>query len=398
MIILVVNCGSSSLKYQVLDMTNESVLCKGNAEKIGLEDSFIGHKKDDKSWKVQVFNKDHTEAFKNIINILLDPEMGVIKSTDEIAAIGHRVLHGGERYSHSTLVHDDVLDAIEECIPLGPLHNPANLMGIKACMALMPGKPNVAVFDTAFHQTMARSTYMYPLPYEYYNKYHIRKYGFHGTSHRFIGLTTAEYLGKKPEDLKIISCHLGSGASVCAINKGKCMDTSMGVTPLQGLMMSTRCGDIDPAAAIFIATREGMTYDQIDTVLNKKSGLLGICGLTDARDINDQIDQGNKKAILAFDMYTERIKNYIGSYSARMNGLDALVFTAGIGENDPRIRSMACKDLDFLGIKIDEEKNKCRARDIVDISAPDSRVKVLIIPTNEELMIARDTYEIVSAM
>ena len=398
MLILVVNCGSSSLKYQVLDMTDESVLCKGNAEKIGLEDSFIGHKKDGNSWKVPVFCKDHTEAFKNIIDILLDPEMGVIKSTDEIAAIGHRVLHGGERYSHSTIVHDDVLDAIEECIPLGPLHNPANLMGIKACMELMPGKPNVAVFDTAFHQTMAKSTFMYPLPYEYYKKYHIRKYGFHGTSHRFIGITTAEYLGKKPEELKIVSCHLGSGASICAIKDGKCMDTSMGVTPLQGLMMSTRCGDIDPAAAIFIGTREGFSYDEIDTVLNKKSGLLGICGLTDARDINEEIEKGNPRAILAFDMYTERIKNYIGAYAARMNGIDALVFTAGIGENDQRIRSMSCKDLDFLGIKIDEEKNKCRAHGIVDISAPDSKVKVLIIPTNEELMIARDTYEIVTAM
>ena len=396
MIILVVNCGSSSLKYQVLDMTDESVLCKGNVEKIGLEDSFIGHKKDGKTTNVEVYCKDHTDAFKNVLKILTDPQLGVIKSTDEIGAVGHRVLHGGAKFACSILVDDEVIQAIKDCIPLGPLHNPANLMGIMACMEAMPGLKNVAVFDTAFHQTMAPSSYMYGLPYEYYTKYGIRKYGFHGTSHRFVARKTAEFLGRPQEGLKIISCHVGSGASICAIKDGKCVDTSMGLTPLEGLMMGTRCGDLDPAAITFIQKREGLGPEELDTLMNKKSGLLGIGGFSDARDIHSAIEKGDERATLAFDMFVHRVKKYIGSYMAELNGADALVFTAGLGENDDVFRALACKDMDYLGIKIDEEKNKgLRGRD-ADISAPDSKVKVLILPTNEELMIARDTFEIVT--
>ncbi len=395
MIILVVNCGSSSLKYQVLDMTDESVLCKGNAEKIGLKDSFIGHKKDGKSWKVEVYNKTHTDAFKNVIKILLDPEMGVIKSTDEIGAVGHRVLHGGAKFACSILVDDEVLEAIKDCIPLGPLHNPANLMGIKACMEAMPGLKNVAVFDTAFHQTMAPSSYMYGLPYEYYEKYGIRKYGFHGTSHRFVARRAAEFLGRDPKGLKLISCHIGSGASVCAIKDGKCVDTSMGLTPLEGLMMGTRCGDLDPAAITFIQKREGLTPEELDTLMNKKSGLLGIGGYSDARDIHEASAKGDERAKLAFEMFVHRVKNYIGAYMAELNGADALVFTAGLGENDDIFRSMTCKDMDYLGIVLDEEKNRgCRQE--ADITGEGGKVKILILPTNEELMIARDTYEIVT--
>ncbi|MBQ9891340.1 MAG: acetate kinase [Firmicutes bacterium] len=395
MIILVVNCGSSSLKYQVLDMTDESVLCKGNAEKIGLKDSFIGHKKDGKSWKVDVYNKTHTDAFKNVIKILLDPEMGVIKSTDEIGAVGHRVLHGGAKFACSILVDDEVLQAIKDCIPLGPLHNPANLMGIKACMEAMPGLKNVAVFDTAFHQTMAPSSYMYGLPYEYYEKYGIRKYGFHGTSHRFVARRAAEFLGRDPKGLKLISCHIGSGASVCAIKDGKCVDTSMGLTPLEGLMMGTRCGDLDPAAITFIQKREGLTPEELDTLMNKKSGLLGIGGYSDARDIHEASAKGDERAKLAFEMFVHRVKNYIGAYMAELNGADALIFTAGLGENDDIFRSMTCKDMDYLGIVLDEEKNRgCRQE--ADITGEGGKVKILILPTNEELMIARDTYEIVT--
>ena len=395
MIILVVNCGSSSLKYQVLDMTDESVLCKGNAEKIGLKDSFIGHKKDGKSWKVEVYNKTHTDAFKNVIKILLDPEMGVIKSTDEIGAVGHRVLHGGAKFACSILVDDEVLQAIKDCIPLGPLHNPANLMGIKACMEAMPGLKNVAVFDTAFHQTMAPSSYMYGLPYEYYEKYGIRKYGFHGTSHRFVARRAAEFLGRDPKGLKLISCHIGSGASVCAIKDGKCVDTSMGLTPLEGLMMGTRCGDLDPAAITFIQKREGLTPEELDTLMNKKSGLLGIGGYSDARDIHEASAKGDERAKLAFEMFVHRVKNYIGAYMAELNGADALIFTAGLGENDDIFRSMTCKDMDYLGIVLDEEKNRgCRQE--ADITGEGGKVKILILPTNEELMIARDTYEIVT--
>ena len=396
MIILVINSGSSSLKYQVIDMTGEKLLCKGIAERIGIDNAFIKYTKDGETQVFDFEMKDHTAAFNHVLDVITDPGIGVLKSKDDITAIGHRVLHGGEKYACSIIVDDDVLKTIEECIPLGPLHNPANLMGIKACMELIPGKPNVAVFDTAFHQTMAEEVYMYPLPYEYYEKYHVRKYGFHGTSHRYVSMAAAEIMGKDIKDTKIISCHLGSGASICAIRGGKCVDTSMGLTPLQGIMMCTRCGDIDPAAMIFVATREGLTLSDIDTIMNKKSGLLGVCGMPDARDVAAAIREGDKRALLAFDMYTDRVRNYIGSYMAKMNGVDAIVFTAGLGENQIKMRSYICRDLDYFGIKIDEEKNKVNGT--VDISAPDSKVKILVIPTNEELMIARDTYDIVRKM
>ena len=396
MIILVINSGSSSLKYQVIDMTGEKLLCKGIAERIGIDNAFIKYTKDGETQVFDFEMKDHTAAFNHVLDVITDPGIGVLKSKDDITAIGHRVLHGGEKYACSIIVDDDVLKTIEECIPLGPLHNPANLMGIKACMELIPGKPNVAVFDTAFHQTMAEEVYMYPLPYEYYEKYHVRKYGFHGTSHRYVSMAAAEIMGKDIKDTKIISCHLGSGASICAIRDGKCVDTSMGLTPLQGIMMCTRCGDIDPAAMIFVATREGLTLSDIDTIMNKKSGLLGVCGMSDARDVAAAIREGDKRALLAFDMYTDRVRNYIGSYMAKMNGVDAIVFTAGLGENQIKMRSYICRDLDYFGIKIDEEKNKVNGT--VDISAPDSKVKILVIPTNEELMIARDTYDIVRKM
>ena len=396
MIVLVINSGSSSLKYQVIDMTDEKLLCKGIAERIGIDGAFIKYTKDGETSVFDFEMKDHTAAFNHVLDVITDPKIGVLKSKDDITAIGHRVLHGGEKYACSIIVDDDVLKTIEECIPLGPLHNPANLMGIKACMQLIPGKPNVAVFDTAFHQTMAEEVYMYPLPYEYYEKYHVRKYGFHGTSHRYVSMAAAEIIGKDIKDTKIISCHLGSGASICAIRGGKCVDTSMGLTPLQGIMMCTRCGDIDPAAMIFVATREGLTLQDIDTIMNKKSGLLGVCGMSDARDVAVAIRNGDKRALLAFDMYTDRVRNYIGSYMAKMNGVDAIVFTAGLGENQIKMRSYICRDLDYFGIKIDEEKNQVNGT--VDISAPDSKVKILVIPTNEELMIARDTYDIVRKM
>ena len=394
MIVLVINCGSSSLKYQVIDMTDESLLCKGIAERIGIENAFIKHTKGEATNVFELEMKDHTDAFNHVLEVITSKEYGVIKDKDDIGAIGHRVLHGGEKYACSILINDDVIQAIEECIPLGPLHNPANLMGIRACLKLMPGKPNVAVFDTAFHQTMAEYTYMYPLPYEYYEKYHVRKYGFHGTSHRFVSKAAADFLGKDIKDLKIISCHLGSGASVCAIKGGKCIDTSMALTPLQGVMMCTRCGDIDPAAVTFIAQKENLSLKEMDEMMNKKSGLLGICGMSDARDVAAAIRTGDDKALLAFDMYTDRVRHYIGAYVGKMNGLDVLIFTAGLGENQIKMRSYMCRNFECFGIKIDEDKNK--ANNVIDISAPDSKVKVLVIPTNEELMIARDTYDIVS--
>ncbi len=396
MIILVVNCGSSSLKYQVLDMTNEKVLCKGNAEKIGLKDSFIGHKKNGQTTKVEAYCKDHSDAFKEIIRILTDPELGVIKSTDEIGAIGHRVVHGAQKFSSSMLITDEVIKGVEECVPLGPLHNPANLLGIRACMDVMPGKKNVAVFDTAFHQTMAPSAYMYALPYEYYTKYGIRKYGFHGTSHRFVTKRAAEFLGRDEKGLKLISCHVGSGASIAAVKDGKCVDTTMGLTPLEGLMMGTRCGDLDPAVVTFIQKREGLEPEELDTLMNKKSGLLGIGGFSDARDIHAAAASGDEKAKLAFEMFVHRVKKYIGAYMAELNGADAIIFTAGLGENDDLFREMTCADMDYLGIKLDVEKNRGLRGKEADLSAPDSKVKILLIPTDEELMIARDTYDIVT--
>ncbi len=395
--VLVINAGSSSLKYQLIDMTNEKVLAKGLAERIGIEGSMLTHQVYNKEgeFKIEKPMKDHTAAMELVSKALLDEEYGVIKSMDEVYAVGHRVLHGGRHFSQSMVINDEVMDAIRENIVLGPLHNPANIMGIEACQRLMPGKPNVSVFDTAFHQTMPEHAYIYALPYEMYEKYGIRKYGFHGTSHKYVSLRAAEILNKPLKELKIITCHLGNGSSIAAVKYGKVVDTSMGLTPLEGLPMGTRSGDIDPAVVTFLMQKENMTAEEMDNYLNKKSGVLGISGVSsDFRDLAQAASEGNKRAKLALDIFVYRVKKYIGAYAAAMGGVDVIVFTAGIGENTPDIRSNSCAGLEFLGVKIDEDKNNTKGQEM-DISAPDSKVKVLVIPTNEELMIARETMELV---
>lgn len=396
--ILVINCGSSSLKYQVLDMTDNSMLGKGLVERIGIEGSVLTHSKtglDEKLVVEQPMN-DHTDAIGHVLKALVDEKFGLVKDINEIGAVGHRVLHGGEKFTESCLVDEKCKDAIKACIPLGPLHNPANLMGIEACEKLMPKTPQVAVFDTSNGMSMPASSYIYPLPYEYYEKYGVRRYGFHGTSHRYIAIRAAAMLGKKLEDTTIVSCHLGNGASISAIKNGKCVDTTMGLTPLEGLEMGTRCGDIDPAIIPFVAEKEGLSLKEMDTIMNKKSGLLGVSGVSaDSRDVEVAAGQGNDRAQLALDIFKHRVKKYIGAYIAEMNGADAIVFTAGIGENSITSRANICKDMDFLGIKLDLEKNNVRGKEVV-ISTDDSKVKVLLIPTNEELMIAMDTYAIVT--
>ncbi len=354
--------------------------------KIGLDEKFV----------LETPMGDHTAAIGHVLNALVDERFGVVKSMDEIGAVGHRVLHGGEKFTQSCVVDEKCKEAIRECFPLGPLHNPANLMGIEACEKLMPKTPQVAVFDTSNGMTMPAESYIYPLPYEYYEKYGVRRYGFHGTSHRYIALRAADMLGKKLEDTNIISCHLGNGASVSAIKNGKCYDTSMGLTPLEGLEMGTRCGLIDPAIATFIADKESLSAKEMDTIMNKKSGLLGVSGVSsDSRDVEEAAKSGNKRAQLALDIFKHRVKFYIGAYMAEMNCCDAVVFTAGIGENSITTRESICKNMEFLGIKLDSEKNNVRGKECV-ISADDSRVKVLLIPTNEELMIAMDTLALVA--
>ena len=397
--VLVINCGSSSLKYQILDMTNESLLCKGLVEKIGIEGSVITHEKIgmDK-YKLVTPMEDHRDAIAQVLMAIQDPDHGVIKSMDEIGAVGHRVVHAGEKYAHSVLITDDVIKALDECVPLAPLHNPANLLGIAACQKLMPNTPMVGVFDTAFHQTMPPESYIYALPYEYYEKYGVRRYGFHGTSHMYVSQRAADMLNTNLDELKIITCHLGNGASVSAIKHGKCIDTSMGLTPLEGLVMGTRSGDIDPAITNFIAEKEGLTVKEMDTVLNKKSGVLGISGVSsDFRDIEAAVEDGNERAELALKVFAHKVRFYIGAYMAEMNGCDAIVFTAGVGENDTTMRELICSNLGNLGIKIDTLKNKVRGKETI-ISAEDARVKVLLVPTNEELMIARDTMNIVNSL
>ncbi len=394
--ILVVNCGSSSLKYQLINMDNDEVLCKGLVERIGMDGSVLTHKKPGDKYVVETPMENHTVAIGLVLDAIADPVHGVVASMSEIGAVGHRVLHGGEKFTASCLVDEACKEAIKECIPLGPLHNPANLMGIEACEKLMPGTPQVAVFDTSNGMSMPAKSYIYPLPYEYYEKYSVRRYGFHGTSHRYIAMKAAEMLGKKLEDTTIISCHLGNGASVSAIKNGKCYDTSMGLTPLEGLEMGTRCGIIDPAIIPFIAEKEGLSLKEMDTIMNKKSGLLGVSGVSsDARDVEEAANAGNERAKLALDIFAQRVKFYIGAYMAEMNGADAVVFTAGIGENSITTREAICKDMDFLGIKLDPQKNDIRGEETV-ISADDSKVKVLLIPTNEELMIAKDTMALVT--
>ncbi len=394
--VLVINCGSSSLKYQVLDMKNESVLVIGLIERIGIEGSVLKQERNgcDK-YILETPMKTHKEAIGHVLKTIIDPVNGVLNSMDEIAAVGHRVVHAGEKYSGSVLINEDVMAALDECTELAPLHNPPNILGIRACQELMPNTPMVGVFDTAFHQTMPKEAYIYAIPYEYYEKYGVRRYGFHGTSHRFVSERAALLLGKSVQDTKVITCHLGNGASVAAIDGGKCMDTSMGFTPLEGLVMGTRSGDIDPAIISFIKEKEGLTVNEVTNILNKKSGVLGISGISsDFRDIEDAAKGGNERAQLALDVFALKVKSYIGAYLAELNGADAIVFTAGVGENGIEARMSICSNLEHIGIKMDAVRNKVRGKE-TEISAEDSAIKVFLIPTNEELVIARDTVEIV---
>src|SRR3712207_1428279 len=384
--VLVLNCGSSSLKYQLVDMDNESVLCKGLVERIGIDGSILKHEKDGIEGKyiVEEPMKDHKDAIGHVLAAVVDPKVGAVKEMSEIDAVGHRIVHGGEKFASSAVLTDEVISAIKDCSDLAPLHNPANLMGVEACKAILPDVPMVGVFDTAFHQTMPKKSFMYGLPHELYTKHGVRRYGFHGTSHLYVSQKAAEMLGKKPEEVKIITCHLGNGASITAVDGGKSVDTSMGLTPLEGLIMGTRCGDIDPAIIPFVMKKEGLDADGVDKLMNKQSGVYGMTGISsDFRDIEDAAANGNELAINALDAYAQRVKKYIGAYAAEMNGVDAIVFTAGLGENGISMREMICADMDFMGIKLDKEKNDVRGKDRV-ISADDSKVKVLLIPTNEE--------------
>lgn len=394
--ILVINCGSSSCKFQLFDMDNGDVLAKGNAERIGI-DGKLTYKRDGRDdIVVETDIPDHKVAVSLILGKLADPEVGVISDVSEIDAVGHRVLHAGMHYSESIIVDEDVKRVVRECFDLGPLHNPANLIGIEACEAAMPGTPNVAVFDTAFHQTMPQKAYMYGLPYEYYEKYQIRRYGFHGTSHRYVSKRVCEFLGKDPKDLKVITCHLGNGSSFAAVDGGKCVDTSMGLTPLAGILMGTRTGDIDPAIVPIIQKKENLSPDEMDTLMNKKSGVMGISGVSsDFRDLEAAAKSGNERAQLALDMFAYQGTKIIGSYAAAMGGVDVIVFTAGVGENTWFMREDMCKPLEFMGVKIDKSVNDgLRGKEAI-ISTPDSKVTVCVIPTNEELAIALDTMELV---
>ena len=395
--ILVLNCGSSSLKYQLIDMENEAVLCIGLVERIGIEGSILTQKKDGVEGKyiVEQPMKDHQDAIKLVLEGVLDSTYGGVKDMAEIDAVGHRVVHGGEKFASSVIITEEVEEAMRKCSELAPLHNPANLMGIDAIKAVLPGVPNVGVFDTAFHQTMPASSYLYGLPHRLYTEYGVRRYGFHGTSHKYVSQRAAAMLGKDIADLKIITCHLGNGASIAAVDGGKVVDTSMGLTPLEGLIMGTRCGDIDPAIIPFIMKKENLDADGVDKLMNKESGVYGMTGISsDFRDISTAAAEGNQKAIDALDAYHKRVKKYIGAYAAEMNGVDAIVFTAGLGENGIEDRLAIASNLEVLGVKMDAEANNVRGKETV-ISAADSKVKVLLIPTNEELMIARDTLELV---
>ncbi len=391
--ILVLNCGSSSIKYALYDMDTKTVMTSGGAERVGLDGAFVKVKlANGEKRKVMHDIPEHTEGVKFIFSLLVDPEIGVIKDLKEIDAVGHRTVHGGEKFNKSVRLTEEVLKVYEECNDLAPLHNPANLKGIRAVQELMPEMPQVGVFDTAFHQTMPKEAFMYALPYELYEKYGIRRYGFHGTSHRYVSQRVCEFLGVKAEGKKIITCHIGNGASIAAVKDGKCVDTSMGLTPLEGLIMGTRSGDVDGGALTFIEKKLGLDADGLSDLLNKKSGMLGITGVSsDMREIEEAYENGNERAKLAFDMYFYRIRKYIGAYAAAMDGCDIIVFTAGVGENQPSLREEVCKKLTYLGVEIDVEKNKnLRGKEAL-ISTPESKVAVCVIPTDEELMIASDT-------
>ena len=395
--VLVINCGSSSLKFQLINAETEKVLAKGLCERIGIDGRLTYQPAGGEKEKSDLAMPTHTEAIQFVIDALTNEKTGVVKSLDEIGAVGHRLVHGGEKFASSVVITDEVKKAVEECNDLAPLHNPANLIGVAACEKLMPGTPMVAVFDTAFHQTMPQKAYMYGLPYEYYEKYKVRRYGFHGTSHSFVSKRAAEVMGKSYDEVKTIVCHLGNGSSVSAVLNGKCVDTSMGLTPLEGLVMGTRSGDIDPAIMEFIAKKENLDIEGVMEVLNKKSGVFGISGglSSDFRDLTDAMNAGDKKAKIAMDVFSYRVAKYIGSYAAAMNGVDDIVFTAGIGENDDYVREEVCKYLGYLGVDFDSEVNKGLRGKEAELTKEGSKVKVFVIPTNEELAIARETLALV---
>ena len=396
--VLVVNCGSSSLKFQLINSDTEAVAAKGLCERIGLDGRLVYQPTGGEKEITEAPMPTHTEAIQMVLDALVNPKTGVLKSLDEVEAIGHRVLHGGSKITQSVIINDEVISVIEECCDLGPLHNPANLMGIRACMKLMPGKPNVAVFDTAFHQTMPPKAYRYAIPTKYYEKYAVRKYGFHGTSHSFVSKETIKYLGLDKDNSKVIVCHLGNGASISAVENGKCVDTSMGLTPLEGLIMGTRSGDLDPAVLEFVCKKENIDVKEMVRILNKESGVMALSnGLSsDFRDLEEAMDNGNEAAKLAIDAFCYRVAKYVGSYVAAMNGVDAIAFTGGIGENADVVRAKVLSYLGYLGIKMDPEMNKKRGENFV-LSTEDSKVKVAVIPTNEELAICRETVELVTA-
>ena len=396
--ILVLNCGSSSIKYALYNMDDSSVMTSGGAERVGLDGAFVKVKLPSGE-KKQIMHDipEHTEGVKFIFSLLTDPEIGVIKSLDEIDAVGHRMVHGGEKFAKSVVITPEVIEAFKACSDLAPLHNPANLKGVDAVSELMPGLPKVGVFDTAFHQTMPPKAYLYAVPYELYEKYGVRRYGFHGTSHRYVSARALEFLGMKAEGTKVVTAHIGNGGSLAAVVDGKCVDTSMGLTPLEGVMMGTRSGDIDAGAVTFIQKKLGLDADGVSNLLNKQSGIAGLTGLSsDMRDIENAAKSGNERAIIAEDSYFYRVKKYIGAYAAAMGGIDVLVFTAGVGENQTSMREAACEGLEFMGVKLDKEVNARTRGEEAVISTPDSRVKVVVIPTDEELMIASDTMELVS--
>ena len=396
MIVLVVNCGSSSLKYQLINMDNEEVMAEGLVEKIGLPDSQLTHKWNGQKKEIKQSIPDHQVAVKLVLDILTDAECGVIKSMDAIDAVGHRVVHGGEEFAASTLITDEVMKALEKCSAMAPLHNPPNIIGINACKAIMPGVPQVGVFDTAFHQTMPAKAFMYGLPYELYKEDHIRRYGFHGTSHRYVAGEVAKVMGVPVEKLRIINCHLGNGSSLAAIKYGKCVDTTMGFTPLAGVLMGTRCGDIDPAIVLNVMDNHNLSTKEMDTLMNKKSGVLGISGVSsDFRDLGQAAAEGNERARLALDMFHYQVRKEIGAFAAAMGGVDVITFTAGVGENGIEDRAAIAEGLEYLGAKLDPQRNNVRGKDAL-ISTDDSTVKMYVIPTNEEIMIARDTKDIVS--
>lgn len=398
--ILVLNCGSSSIKYALYDMDDRSVMAQGGIERVGMEGAFVKVKlPNGEKRTIEHDIPEHTEGVKLIFSLLTDKAIGAIKSLEEIDAVGHRMVHAGEKFAHSVVIDDEVIKAYEECIDLAPLHNPANLKGVNAVRSLMPNMPQVGVFDTAFHQTMPKHAFMYALPYELYEKYGIRRYGFHGTSHRYVSARACEYLGLDYEKQRIITCHIGNGGSVAAIKNGKCIDTSMGLTPLEGIMMGTRSGNVDAGALVYLQKKLGLSADELSDLLNKKSGMLGISGISsDMREVREAAENGNERAKLAISMYTYCIKKYVGAYAAAMGGCDIIIFTAGVGENQDIVRELVCTDMEYMGVEMDVEKNsKIRAEEAV-LSMPESKVKIVLIPTDEELMIASDTMSLVSNM